>query len=231
MKAMILAAGLGSRMRPLTDERPKPLLEVGGRPLIGWHLQRLAAAGIHEVVINHHYLGEQIERALGRGEDYGLHIRYSPETERLETGGGIVRALPLLGSEPFVVVNGDIWTDYPFSQLCRRDPGRALAHLVMVPNPGHHRGGDFRLDDRGRVSDAPSPAGQALTYSGIALLSPALFTGRAAEPFPLVEPLRRAIRQDRVTGERYDGRWWDIGTPERLRELDALLDAEGGRYL
>jgi len=222
MRALILAAGRGERMRPLTDTIPKPLLAVGGRPLIEWHLQALAEAGIREVVINHAWLGEQIEAALGDGERFGLRIRYSPEPPgALETAGGIVNALPLLGEAPFLVVNGDIWTDYPFTRL-PREPGRGQAHLVLVDNPSHHPQGDFHLA-AGRVQAEGTPR---LTFSGIGLYSPALFAGLEPGRRPLAPVLREAMARGRVIGEHYGGRWFDIGTPERLARLDAELGRE-----
>jgi N-acetyl-alpha-D-muramate 1-phosphate uridylyltransferase len=217
MKAMILAAGRGNRMRPLTDHTPKPLLEAGGRPLIQHHLERLAAAGIRDVVINHAHLGDQIETRLGDGGRFGLRIRYSHEKTALETGGGIFKALPLLGSEPFLVINGDIWTDW--------DPAGArldesdLAHLVLVENPPHHPSGDFGLSE-GRIHPDGNPR---LTFSGIGVYSPALFDGCRPEAFALAPLLRRAMLEGRVGGERHGGHWFDIGTPERLAELDRFL--------
>ncbi|MFN9774828.1 MAG: N-acetylmuramate alpha-1-phosphate uridylyltransferase MurU [Burkholderiales bacterium] len=229
MRAMILAAGRGERMRPLTDTCPKPLLPVGGRSLIGWHLQRLAAAGFRDVVINHAWLGERIEAALGDGGSYGLRIRYSAETEALETAGGIAKALPLLGDGPFLVVNGDVWCDW--------DPGRArsiadrldalgwLAWCVLVANPEHHPRGDFALDHgRLRTDDA----GERLTFAGIGVYRPELFAavppgGRA----PLAPLLREAAAGGRAGAERHPGRWVDVGTPQRLAELDAQLGSHG----
>ncbi|MCG6897405.1 MAG: nucleotidyltransferase family protein [Thiocapsa sp.] len=217
MKAMILAAGRGNRMRPLTDRIPKPLLEAGGKPLIQYHIERLAAAGIRDLVINHAHLGEQIEAALGDGRTLGVRIRYSPERPALETGGGIFRALPLLGPDPFLVINGDVWTDLDPSGL--RLAESDLAHLVLVGNPGHHPGGDFALVE-GRVA---LEGDTRLTYSGIGLYSPKLFADCAPGVFPLAPLLRRAILERRVSGVRYPGQWLDIGTPERLAELDRLL--------
>ncbi len=216
---MILAAGRGNRMRPLTDHTPKPLLRVGGKPLIQHHIERLAAAGIREIVINHAHLGQQIEAALGDGERFGVAIRYSAEGEgqALETGGGIFKALPLLGPDPFLVVNGDIWTDCPFADLWLREGD--LAHLVLVANPPHHPGGDFGLHG-GRVGSAGEPR---LTFSGIGLYHPELFAGCSPGAFPLAPLLRRAMDGDRVGGSRHLGHWCDIGTPERLAELDRWL--------
>ncbi|MBI6577567.1 N-acetylmuramate alpha-1-phosphate uridylyltransferase MurU [Pseudomonas viridiflava] len=219
MKAMILAAGKGERMRPLTLHTPKPLVRVGGVPLIEYHLNALREAGFHDLVINHAWLGQQIEDWLGDGQRFGLNIRYSPEGEPLETGGGIFRALPLLGDEPFVVVNGDIWTDYGFASL--RRPLTGLAHLVLIDNPAHHPTGDFSLVD-GQVLDDDS-AEHRLTYSGIAILHPRLFAGCEAGAFKLAPLLRDAMREGRVTGEHFSGRWVDVGTHERLAEVEQLL--------
>lgn len=222
MRAMILAAGRGERMRPLTDKTPKPLLQVGGKRLIEYHLEALAAAGFVEVVINHAHLGEQIEQVLGSGERYGLRIHYSPEGTALETGGGIFHALPLLGDAPFLVVNGDVWCDYPFARL--KGIATSMAHLVMVPNPPQHPHGDFFLH-HGKVSEAAG--GERLTFSGIGLYHPSLFDGCEGGGFPLAPLLRRAMAAGRVSGERFDGSWFDIGTPERLQQLDRMLRDEG----
>jgi MurNAc alpha-1-phosphate uridylyltransferase len=221
MKAMILAAGKGERMRPLTLTTPKPLVRVGGVPLIEYHLRALAAAGFSEVVINHAWLGQQIEDYLGDGSRYGLSIQYSPEGEPLETGGGIFRALPLLGDEAFVVVNGDIWTDYDFTAL--RQPMAGLAHLVLVDNPDHHPSGDFSLVD-GQVRDG-QPGTQTLTYSGIAVLHPKLFAACVDGAFKLAPLLRDAMAQGQVSGERLLGHWVDVGTHERLAEVEHLIEA------
>ncbi|MEJ2060650.1 MAG: nucleotidyltransferase family protein [Gammaproteobacteria bacterium] len=218
MRAMILAAGRGERMRPLTDTTPKPLLKAGGRCLIEYHLERLAAAGLCEIVINTAHLGAQISDYLGDGGRYGVHISYSYEGETaLETGGGIYRALPLLGNAPFLVVNGDIHTDYPLPppRLAPDD----LAHLVLVDNPPQHPQGDFALRD-GRVLET----GQALlTFSGIGIYRPELFAACRPGTFPLAPLLRGAMQAGRVSGEHFRGAWMDIGTPERLERLDALL--------
>lgn len=221
MKAMILAAGKGERLRPLTLHTPKPLVRAGGVPLIEYHVRALAAAGFRELVINHAWLGAQIEDYLGDGARFGVEIRYSAEGEPLETGGGIFRALPLLGDAPFLVVNGDIWTDYPFAAL--RRPLEGLAHLVLVDNPAHHPTGDFRLAD-GQVVDA-APGVDSLTYSGIAVLAPALFAGCQPGAFKLAPLLRQAMADGRVGGERFAGRWVDVGTHERLAEVERLLEA------
>jgi MurNAc alpha-1-phosphate uridylyltransferase len=211
---MILAAGRGERLRPLTMQLPKPLLSVRGRPLISWHLAALARAGVREVVINLSWLGEQIRAALGDGAAFGLRIAYSEEgPEPLETGGGIFRALPLLGPGPFLLVNGDVHTDFDPGRL-RRAP-EALAHLVLVPNPPHHPRGDFVLAD-GRIVEHGEPR---LTYAGIGLLHPDLFAGCSDGRFPLLPLLRRAIALGRLHGELYSGAWSDVGTPERLAAL------------
>jgi len=220
MKAFILAAGRGERMRPLTDHTPKPLLIAGGKPLIVWHLDRLAAAGFREVVVNHAHLGAQIERALGDGSQWGLSIQYSPEPPgALETAGGIATALPLLGDQPFLVVNGDVYCDWDFKRAHQlRDK---LAHLVMVPNPAHHAGGDFSLDGE-RVVHAHDA--QTLTYAGIAVFSPAFFAGVPPGTIMKLRPLLdAAIAAGSLTGERFAGRWVDVGTPQRLAELDQEL--------
>lgn len=219
MKAMILAAGKGERLRPLTLHTPKPLIRAGGRPLIEYHLRALAAAGFTEIVINHAWLGQQIEDHLGDGSRFGVSIQYSAEGEPLETGGGIFKALPLLGDNPFVVVNGDIWTDYDFAGL--RQPVVGLAHLVLVDNPAHHTAGDFYLNGA-QVLDAV-PGVDTLTYSGIAVLSPALFSGAQAGAFKLAPLLRNAMAAGAVTGERLQGQWVDVGTHERLAEVELLI--------
>jgi len=215
MKAMILAAGRGERLRPLTDHTPKPLLPVRGKPLIVWHLEALARAGVRDVVINLAWLGEQIRCALGSGERFGMTVRYSAEPAgALETGGGIVQALPLLGSEPFILVNGDIHTDFDVATL--RIAPHALAHLVMVPNPPQHPRGDFALVDH----DLREQDGTRLTYCGIGLYRPQLFDGCTPGRFPLLPLQRRAIAAGRLQGELYRGHWTDVGTVERLAALN-----------
>lgn len=216
MKAMILAAGKGERLRPLTLHTPKPLVKVAGVPLIEHHLRALAAAGFSEVVINHAWLGHKIEAYLGDGAQLGLSICYSAEGEPLETGGGIHKALPLLGDEPFVVINGDIWTDYPLAQLPRHLSGDA--HLVLVDNPEHNPQGDFALA-QGQVLDQRP----GLTFSGISVLSPALFANCQGGAFKLAPLLRQAMAVGRVSGEHYRGHWIDVGTHERLAQVERLL--------
>lgn len=232
---MILAAGRGERMRPLTDTCPKPMLEAGGRPLIAWHLERLAAAGICEVVINHAWLGERIEQGLGSGAAWGVAIHYSAETSALETAGGIARALPWLGSEPFVVINGDIWCDW--------DVGRARAiaaqmqalnwdaWCVLVDNPEHHPQGDFVLN-HGRLLASPDhggvPGQLRLTFAGIGIYRPTLFQSIApGTRAPLAPLLRAAAAAGRAGAEHHHGHWTDVGTPQRLAELDAQLRHRG----
>ena len=222
MKAMILAAGKGERMRPLTDHTPKPLLEVGGRPLIEHHILRLADAGFRELIINVSHLGEQIIEFCGDGSRWGLTIQISPEDEPLETAGGIINALPLLGDQPFLLVNGDVWTDYSFGRL--RDLMLARpdgAHLVLVDNPPQHPGGDFRLRDGYVMELADVEVG--LTYSGVGVYSRGFFHGVPDGKSPLRPLLGRAIENNVLTGEHYAGDWEDVGTPERLALLDACL--------
>ncbi len=236
---MILAAGRGERMRPLTDRIPKPLLLAGGKPLIVWHIENLARAGINDLVINHAHLGMQIEDALGDGSRFGARISYSREAEALETAGGIAHALPLLGDSPFAVINGDIYCDYDFSRLNRAmenmNARKDTAHLVLVDNPPHHPRGDFSLDGD-RISSAaldphssiPNPQSCSfLTFSGIGIYSPGIFSAiKAGCKAPLAPILREQIALQRVGGEHHEGTWVDVGTPERLSELDARLKLE-----
>jgi MurNAc alpha-1-phosphate uridylyltransferase len=221
---MILAAGKGERMRPLTDTTPKPLLQAVGKPLIEYHLEHLVQAGFRELVINVSWLGQQIEDYLGDGSRWGCDISWSREPEPLETAGGIAHALPLLGAEPFVLINGDIWIDYALANF---QPGTlpegSLAHLVLVDNPPHHPDGDFLLGPDARLSPRRDAAMAAFTYSGLAIFHPRFFHGVAPEKLPLLPLLERGMEQSTVTGEYYAGHWFDLGTPERLAELDAHL--------
>ncbi|HSH53798.1 MAG TPA: nucleotidyltransferase family protein [Methylotenera sp.] len=224
MQAMILAAGRGERMRPLTDHTPKPLLKVGGKSLIVWHLERLAAAGFEEIVINHAHLGEQIEQALGNGQQWGVSIQYSPEKMALETAGGIANALHLLGTEAFLVVNGDVYTDVDFSQYHARAvtmvKENRLAHLVLVDNPKQHAAGDFALHEHLVNNDGI----EKLTFSGVGIYQPNLFANIVkGQPAKLAPILREAMLKQQVSGEHFKGEWHDIGTPERLQALDAQL--------
>jgi MurNAc alpha-1-phosphate uridylyltransferase len=220
MKAMLLAAGRGERMRPLTDATPKPLLEAGGRALVERLIERLAQAGFTELVVNHAHLGHRIEAALGDGVRLGVRIRYSPESTALETAGGIAHALPLLGTEPFAAINADLHTDFPFASLRDALRGDDTAHLVLVDNPAHHPSGDFALAGD-RVFNAGA---MMLTFSGIGVYRPELFAGIAPGVKAQLAPLlRRAADAGRVSGEHFRGRWVDVGTPERLAALDAEL--------
>ncbi|HEV2701325.1 MAG TPA: nucleotidyltransferase family protein [Steroidobacteraceae bacterium] len=222
MKAMLLAAGRGERMRPLTDHTPKPLLVAGGKPLIAWHLEALARAGVRDVIINLSWLGPQIRAAVGDGRGFGVRVHYSEEgSPPLETGGGIFQALPLLGPAPFLVVNGDTFTDFDVSAL--RLSAAADARLVLVPNPPQHPRGDFDLEGERIIDREPRP----LTYSGIGIFSPALFAGCSAGRFALLPLLQRAAAAGRLQGQRHDGVWRDIGTPERLAALDRDLAKQG----
>ncbi|UNP89161.1 nucleotidyltransferase family protein [Aeromonas encheleia] len=221
MKAMILAAGRGERMRPLTDALPKPLLAVGGKPLIVHHIERLKAAGVTELVINHAWLGHKLLEALGDGSQFGVSIQWSAEASALETAGGIVQALALLGTEPFLVINGDTWLDLDYRTLVNQPLGEDLAHLWLVPNPTQHPQGDFSLQ-AGRVLDTP-----ALTFSGVGLYRPAAFAGLATGARKLAPLLRDWMAQGRVGGALLAGEWRDIGTVDRLRELDEQLQVQG----
>lgn len=234
MKAMILAAGKGERLRPITNRTPKPLVPVAGRALIDHHLEKLGQAGIRDVVVNLSWLGEQVREHVGDGRAFGLKVQYSDEGEQaLETGGGILRALPLLGDGPFAVVNADIYTDFPFARLgamAQGLNGAVQARLVLVPNPPHHANGDFTLTGE-RVDEAPAAR---LTFAGIAVYMPELFADQPAGPFPLLAVLRKGIARGAVAGERFDGEWNDVGTVERLNALRQRVatqpyrvDAEG----
>lgn len=227
MKAMILAAGLGNRMRPLTDHTPKPLLCANGKPLIEYHLENLQRAGIRDVIINLAYLGEKIRTHLGNGERWNLHLHYSQEPEPLETGGAILKALELLGAETFLLINGDVWCNLEFSEFI----ARALAatqqgHLLLVPNPEFHPHGDFALDDSGLLLEDPQKNHpRRFTFAGISLLKPELVSNypNKREKFPLVETFRHAIAQQQLSGQVHSGYWSDVGTPTRLQELDHYL--------
>jgi MurNAc alpha-1-phosphate uridylyltransferase len=222
MKAMILAAGRGERMRPLTDVTPKPLLEVGGKPLIGHHLMALEKAGFAEVIINLSHLGEQIRAALGDGLGYGLHLTYSEEGEPpLETAGAIVKVRSQLKDAPFLVINGDIFTDYPLERLHAMQPS-GLAHLVLVPNPEQHPEGDFALESNRIRNEGP----KRHTFAGIAVYRPGMFADLEPGARPLAPLLRAAADHDQVTGELYGGTWIDVGTPERLAALNTRLRTE-----
>lgn len=225
MKAMILAAGYGERLRPLTNVTPKPLLPVGGKPMIQYHVENLAAAGVREILINTSWLGDQIEAFLGDGTRFGVRISWSRETEPLETGGGIRRALPQLGSEPFLVINGDVWSDYPLQALVDRAlPKNLDAHLVLVPNPAFKSAGDFHLTGEDIVR-YPDDSDKAFTFSGISVMCPEMFAlyPAASERFPLRNVLQGSIMSHSVSGEIYSGQWWDVGTVERLHMLNTLL--------
>ncbi|SOY53839.1 putative sugar-phosphate nucleotidyl transferase [Cupriavidus taiwanensis] len=241
MKVMIFAAGRGDRMRPLTDACPKPLLAVGGKPLIVWKIEALARAGLRDIVINHAWLGAQIEAALGDGSRFGVRIAYSAEGEALETAGGIAKALPLLSHDPvrgeiFLAVSGDIFCDYDFRALLPRAQALAGAaaphmHLVMVPNPPFHPRGDFALDAHGRLSLDTDPAsGERLTFGNIGLYDTRLFTDIVpGTRLPMTPIYHAGIAAGTATGERFDGRWENVGTPAQLAELDATLSAAQGR--
>lgn len=223
MKAMILAAGIGERMRPLTDHTPKPLLPVAGVPLIGHHIERLARAGFTELVINVSHLAQQVMEYCGDGRRWGLRIRYSPEQEPLETAGGIHRALPLLGDGPFLVVNGDIWIDFPFARLLDYQPAdRVTAHLVMVNNPPHHPRGDFRLPADGYLR-IREPHAAGVTYAGVGVYTAGFFAGMMPGKMALRPLLDAAIAAGRVSAELHLGQWEDVGTPQRLKALDEAL--------
>jgi MurNAc alpha-1-phosphate uridylyltransferase len=230
-RALIFAAGKGERMRPLTNTTPKPLLEAGGKRLVEWHLEKLAAIGVHEVVLNIAWLADRFEPALGNGSRWGLQLHYSHEgAEPLETGGGMLHALRLLGDAPFIAVNGDTWSDFDLARLPTRP--RAMAHLVMVDNPPQHPDGDFRLEADGTLR---GEGAAKLTYSGIGVYEPRILHGwrevigaapgveRVPPRFKLAPLLFAAMARGEIHGERHDGRWTDVGTPQRLEELDTAL--------
>lgn len=227
MKAMILAAGLGQRMRPLTDHLPKPLLSAGDKPLLDYHLENIARAGIREVIINLAYLGEKIRAHVGDGSRFGLQVSYSPEPEPLETGGAILHALELLGDEPFLLINGDVWCDLALDKFTQHVLGDdQLGHLLLVANPDFHPLGDFALESNGYlIDDTDKTHPQRFTFAGISLLKPALIATYPdqRQKFPLGEVLRRAIHQHQLTAEVHRGHWSDVGTPARLQQLDNYL--------
>ncbi|WP_313483896.1 N-acetylmuramate alpha-1-phosphate uridylyltransferase MurU [Acinetobacter variabilis] len=223
MKAMILAAGLGNRMRPLTLHTPKPLLEVGGKPLIVWHIEKLAAMGVNEIVINTAWLGEKLAQALGDGSQFGVKILWSHEGEGLETAGGIINALPLLGDEPFILVNGDVWTTMDFAPLLNVELGENLAHLVLVQNPEQHPNGDFTLADGKAYTFDQQISGENLTFSGVSVIHPKMFAGLEAGKRPLAPLLKAAMLENKIAASKLTGIWVDVGTPERLNALDLMI--------
>ncbi|MGE8685360.1 MAG: N-acetylmuramate alpha-1-phosphate uridylyltransferase MurU [Acinetobacter sp.] len=228
MKAMILAAGLGNRMRPLTLYKPKPLLEVGGKPLIVWHIEKLKKIGVTEIIINSAWLADVLIGALGDGSKFGVTIRWTREAEGLETAGGIINALPLLGTEPFILVNGDVWTTFDFSSLLNVNLGADLAHLVYVTNPAQHPKGDFILANGRSYTFEQGQQGEALTYSGVAVINPKMFDGLDAGKRPLAPLLKNAMLDGKISAEKMQAAWVDVGTPERLSDLD--LQIRQGMY-
>jgi MurNAc alpha-1-phosphate uridylyltransferase len=223
MKAMILAAGRGTRMAPLTDTCPKPLIPLCGKPLIIHHLEKLAAAGITDIVINHAWLGEQLEQTLGNGSSWGIRIQYSPENEALETGGGVYQALPLLGEDAFLLINGDVWTNWDYSEVMNTSLQEGeLGHLWLIDNPAHNPQGDFCLGE-GKVLDTAFLNEAALTFSGISLLSPQLWAECTSGAYPLAPMLRSAMLQQQITGSKLNADWVDVGTPQRLSDLEQRL--------
>lgn len=223
MKAMILAAGLGNRMRPLTLYTPKPLLEVGGKPLIVWHIEKLKKIGVTEIVINSAWLADKLISSLGDGSQFGVDIRWTREDEGLETAGGIINALPLLGTDPFILVNGDVWTTMDFEALCQIKLNDDLAHLVLVHNPKQHPEGDFTLFDGRIFTFDQDVMGENLTFSGVSVIHPKLFDGLESGKRPLAPLLKQAMQNQKISGEKLKGAWVDVGTPERLMELDLQI--------
>ncbi|UIZ58694.1 nucleotidyltransferase family protein [Acinetobacter sp. SCLZS86] len=223
MKAMILAAGMGNRMRPLTLHTPKPLLEVGGKPLIVWHIEKLQKIGVQEIVINTAWLGEKLAEALGDGSQFGVKILWSHEGEGLETAGGIIKALPLLGYEPFILVNGDVWTTMDFAPLLNVQLENDLAHLVLVENPVQHPQGDFTLAANKAYTFEQARSGENLTYSGVAVIHPQMFNGLESGKRPLAPLLKQAMQQEKISAHKLQGVWVDVGTPERLNALDQQI--------
>ncbi|WP_252059636.1 N-acetylmuramate alpha-1-phosphate uridylyltransferase MurU [Acinetobacter sp. AHP123] len=223
MKAMILAAGLGNRMRPLTLYTPKPLLEVGGKPLIVWHIEKLKKIGVTEIVINSAWLADKLISSLGDGSQFGVDIRWTREDEGLETAGGIINALPLLGADPFILVNGDVWTTMDFEALAHIKLNDDLAHLVLVDNPKQHPEGDFTLFDGRAFTFDQDVTGENLTFSGVSVIHPKLFDGLEPGKRPLAPLLKQAMHNQKISGEKLKGAWVDVGTPERLLELDLQI--------
>lgn len=223
MKAMILAAGLGNRMRPLTLYTPKPLLEVGGKALIVWHIEKLKKIGVTEIVINSAWLANKLISSLGDGSQFGVDIRWTREDEGLETAGGIINALPLLGTDPFILVNGDVWTTMDFEALRHIKLNDDLAHLVLVDNPKQHPEGDFTLFDGRTFTFDQDVTGENLTFSGVSVIHPKLFDGLEPGKRPLAPLLKQAMQNQKISGEKLKGAWVDVGTPERLMELDLQI--------
>lgn len=223
MKAMILAAGLGNRMRPLTLYTPKPLLEVGGKALIVWHIEKLKKIGVTEIVINSAWLADKLISSLGDGSQFGVDIRWTREDEGLETAGGIINALPLLGTDPFILVNGDVWTTMDFEALRHIKLNDDLAHLVLVDNPKQHPEGDFTLLDGRVFTFDQDVTGENLTFSGVSVIHPKLFDGLESGKRPLAPLLKQAMQNQKISGEKLKGAWVDVGTPERLMELDLQI--------
>ena len=223
MKAMILAAGLGNRMRPLTLYTPKPLLQVGGKPLIVWHIEKLKSIGVTEIVINSAWLADKLIGTLGDGSQFGVQILWTREDEGLETAGGIINALPILGAEPFILVNGDVWTTMDFKSLLQIDLKDDLAHLVFVPNPEQHPNGDFTLSEGRAYTFDQEHQGENLTYSGVAVIDPQMFEGLAGGKRPLAPLLKQAMLDGKISAEKMQGAWVDVGTPERLSQLDLQI--------
>lgn len=223
MKAMILAAGLGNRMRPLTLYKPKPLLEVGGKALIVWHIEKLKQIGVTDIVINSAWLADILIGTLGDGSQFGVNILWTREDQGLETAGGIINALPLLGIEPFILVNGDVWTTFDFASLLNVNLGNDLAHLVFVTNPEQHPKGDFTLAESRAYTFEQEQQGDNLTYSGVAVLNPQMFDGLEAGKRPLAPLLKQAMIDGRISAEKMQAAWVDVGTPERLSSLDLQI--------
>lgn len=221
MKAMILAAGKGSRLRPITDTIPKPLVPIADKPLIEYTIEKLAKAGVFEIVINISYLGEKIKQVLGEGEKWGVHINYSEESEPLEVGGGIIKALPLLGNDPFIIINGDIWTDYPFEKLVKKAHHlNMLAHIVLVNNFARHPEGDFGIEGDRLISDGVKPK---FTYSGMGIYTPEFFKGHTAGKVFLRPLLESAIKANTISAEKYEGEFNDVGTVESWEALNRTI--------